>query len=45
MAGTEERETNLEKRLRILPEGVVSKKFMGDLNIAYAILSCNLRDA
>lgn len=27
------------------PAGVVSKKLIGDLKIAKAILSCNLRDA
>jgi hypothetical protein len=27
------------------PAGVVSKKLIGDLNMAKAILSCNFRDA
>lgn len=31
--------TDLEKRFRILPAGVVSKKLIGDLKIAKAILS------
>lgn len=37
--------TNLEKRLSILPAGVVSKKLIGDRKIAKAILSCNFREA
>ena len=39
------RATNLENRLSIRPDGVVSKKVIGDLKMAYAILSCSLRDA
>lgn len=35
----------LEKRLRILPVGVVSKNDMGDLKMALAIRSWSLRDA
>ena len=35
----------LENRLRMRPAGVVSKKLIGDLNMAKAILSCNFRDA
>jgi hypothetical protein len=35
----------LENRLSMRPAGVVSKKLIGDLNIAKAILSCNFRDA
>ena len=35
----------LENRLRIRPAGVVSKKLIGDLNMANAIRSCNFRDA
>jgi hypothetical protein len=35
----------LENRLRIRPAGVVSKKLIGDLNMAKAIRSCNFRDA
>jgi hypothetical protein len=37
--------TYLEKRFRILPAGVVSKKLIGDRNIANAILSCNFLEA
>lgn len=35
----------LEKRLRILPVGVVSKNDMGDLKMALAMRSWSLRDA
>ena len=35
----------LENRLSIRPAGVVSKKLIGDLNMANAILSCNFREA
>jgi hypothetical protein len=35
----------LENRFRMRPAGVVSKKLIGDLNMAKAILSCNFRDA
>ncbi len=35
----------LENRLSIRPAGVVSKKLIGDLNMAKAILSCNFREA
>lgn len=35
----------LENRFNIRPAGVVSKKLIGDLNMAKAILSCNFRDA
>lgn len=35
----------LENRFNIRPLGVVSKKLIGDRNIANAIRSCNLRDA
>lgn len=38
-------ETNLEKRLRMRPAGVVSKKLIGDRKMAKAILSWSLRDA
>ncbi len=38
-------DTHLENLLRMRPAGVTSKKDMGDLKIAVAILSCNLRDA
>lgn len=38
-------ETNLENRLRIRPEGVVSKKLIGDRKIANAIRSCSFREA
>lgn len=38
-------EPYLENRFRILPVGVVSKKLMGDLKIACAILSCSFREA
>lgn len=37
--------TYLENRFRIRPAGVVSKKLMGERNMAKAILSCNLRAA
>jgi len=37
--------TYLEKRLSIRPAGVVSKKLIGLLKMAKAILSCNLREA
>jgi hypothetical protein len=37
--------TCLEKRLRMRPAGVVSKKLIGERNMANAILSCNLREA
>ena len=33
----------LEKRLRIRPAGVVSKKLIGERKMAKAIRSCNLR--
>lgn len=36
---------SLEKRFKTRPEGVVSKKLIGDRKIAYAIRSWNLRDA
>lgn len=35
----------LENLFRMRPLGVVSKKLMGDRKMAWAILSCNLRDA
>lgn len=35
----------LENRLRIRPVGVVSKKLIGDLNIAKAIRSWSFREA
>ena len=35
----------LENRFNMRPEGVVSKKLMGDLKIAYAIRSWSLREA
>ena len=38
-------DTHLENLFRMRPAGVTSKKDMGDLKIAVAILSCNLRDA
>lgn len=37
--------TNFEKRFKILPAGVVSKKLIGDRKIAFAILSCNFLEA
>jgi hypothetical protein len=37
--------TYLEKRLRIRPVGVVSKKLIGALKIAKAILSWSFREA
>jgi len=37
--------TYLEKRLRIRPLGVVSKKLIGDLKMANAILSWSFLDA
>lgn len=37
--------TYLEKRFRIRPVGVVSKKLIGDLKMAKAIRSCNFREA
>lgn len=37
--------THLENLLRILPAGVTSKKDIGDLKMAVAILSCNFLDA
>ena len=37
--------THLENRFRMRPAGVTSKKDMGDLKMAVAIFSCNLRDA
>lgn len=42
---TTQRHTNLEKRLSILPAGVVSKKLIGDRKIANAIRSCNFLEA
>ena len=38
-------DTHLENLFRMRPAGVTSKNDMGDLKIAVAILSCNLRDA
>lgn len=38
-------ETHLENLFKMRPAGVTSKKDMGDLKIAVAILSCSLRDA
>jgi hypothetical protein len=38
-------DTHLENLFRMRPAGVTSKKDMGDLKIAVAILSCNFRDA
>jgi hypothetical protein len=35
----------LENLFKILPAGVVSKKLIGDLNMAKAILSCSFREA
>ena len=37
--------TYLEKRFRIRPMGVVSKKLIGERKIAYAIRSCNFLEA
>jgi hypothetical protein len=37
--------THLENLFRILPAGVTSKKDIGDLKMAVAILSCNFLDA
>lgn len=37
--------TYLENRLRMRPLGVVSKKVIGLLKMACAILSCNFREA
>jgi hypothetical protein len=37
--------TYLEKRFRILPAGVVSKKLIGDRKIANAMRSCNFLEA
>jgi hypothetical protein len=37
--------TYLENRFRMRPAGVVSKKLIGLLKIANAILSCNFLDA
>ena len=37
--------TYLEKRFRMRPLGVVSKKVMGDRKMACDIRSCSLRDA
>lgn len=36
---------SLEKRLRILPSGVVSKNDIGDFNIALVINLCKLEEA
>ena len=35
----------LENRFKMRPAGVVSKKLIGDLKMANAILSCNFREA
>jgi hypothetical protein len=35
--------THLEKRFRMRPVGVVSKKLIGDLKMAYAMRSCSFR--
>jgi hypothetical protein len=40
-----EPDTHLENLFKMRPAGVTSKKDMGDLKMAVAILSCNLRDA
>ena len=37
------KEAYLEKRFKILPAGVVSKKFIGERKMANAIRSCSLR--
>lgn len=37
--------TYLEKRFKILPVGVVSKKDIGERKMALAILSCNFLEA
>jgi hypothetical protein len=37
--------THLENLFNIRPAGVTSKKDIGDLKIAVAILSCSFRDA
>jgi hypothetical protein len=37
--------TYLENRFRMRPTGVVSKKDIGDRKMAYAIRSCNFREA
>lgn len=37
--------TYLEKRFKMRPAGVVSKKLIGDLKMANAILSCSFREA
>ena len=37
--------TYLENLFKMRPLGVVSKKFIGDLNMANAIRSCNFREA
>jgi len=43
--GRQRKRTHLENLFRILPAGVTSKKDIGDLNMAVAILSCNFLDA
>lgn len=45
VAACEGSSTHLENLFNMRPLGVVSKKFMGDRKIAWAILSCNLREA
>jgi hypothetical protein len=44
--GTDDKKrTHLENLFKILPAGVTSKKDIGDLKMAVAILSCNFLDA
>ena len=37
--------TSLENLFKILPKGVVSKKYMGDLKIRVNMVKCNLDEA